>query len=76
MKNLRNARIVGKNSASYDAKHPENPVVYHEVRAAKKRAIKLDFYGKRIVPDYKKLNVIRHAANLSKPQISATLRSL
>jgi len=37
MKNNRNNQRVGKNSASYNDKHPHNPVQLKPIRAAKKR---------------------------------------
>ena len=34
MKNKRNSQIVGKNCASYNDKHPENPIILRPIRAA------------------------------------------
>ena len=59
----RNKIRTGKNSKSYDAKHPENPVLYGVVSAAKKRAVN----------NGNQLRFIDWVSKLSKPEINRLL---
>jgi hypothetical protein len=68
----RNAIRTGKNSKSYNDKHPENPVMFKVVKYALKKAVLYDhkFYP---YPDIEKRTQIMAIANLSKPEINRSL---
>ena len=58
---IRNAKVVGNNSKSYNDKHPENPVSLRPLHDACKATHKDDFELRA---------KIRALANLSRPQIA------
>jgi len=58
---IRNAKIVGNNSKSYDNKHPENPIALRPIRDACKATHK-DAFKLRLK--------LRALANCSRPTIA------
>ncbi len=57
---IRNAKVVGNNSKSYNDKHPENPVSLRPIHDALRATKKDDFNVRR---------GLRWLANLSRPEI-------
>ena len=65
MKNSRNKRIVGNNTASYNDKHPTNPIIFGPIR----KAI-------RLVRNAKIKRKIRACANLPKQTLIAAVNDI
>lgn len=64
MKNKRNDQIVGRNSASYNDKHPENPIELRPIRSA----------CWRNPNNFKMQRRIRSLSNESRPNIISALK--
>lgn len=67
---IRNAKIVGHNSKSYNDKHPENPVSLRPIHDAIQNIPKILDTKNRLVPDTKRIRALHAMANWSKPKIA------
>lgn len=65
---IRNAKIVGNNSKSYDDKHPNNPVSLRPIHEAVMNTPKL-FVGGRFVPNVKRINFLYSLGNMPRMDI-------
>lgn len=65
----RNHLVVGKNSKSYDDKHPENPVSLRPIRDAIAAMPKV-LTGGRVAPDHKRISFLRHLGYLPRLDIA------
>jgi len=68
----RNSIRVGKNSKSYNDKHPENPVMFKVIKSALKKAVKVDMKG-FAVPDYPERKHISMVSKRSKQEFTSLL---
>ena len=59
MKNRRNYEIVGNNSASYNDKHPTNPIELHPIRRAIANTPKIADGKGGLHPDYAHIHYLR-----------------
>jgi len=66
----RNHLIVGKNSKSYDDKHPENPVSLRPIRDAIENTPKVLDAKHRFIPDYKRIQFFNSLRNMPRMTIA------
>jgi hypothetical protein len=67
---IRNAKIVGNNSKSYNDKHPENPVSLRPIHDAIENTPKILDAKYRLVPDIKHIAYLRSLGNFPRMNIA------